>query len=100
MGCHIYLYDAKQRKILSPSVSVSGMKYEGMKFTTRLEAHRFIAQIRQELGCREMTLEEKLHVLEQGWRNEKIEPRDRAAIDLDWIVEIINSPEFGYLDCG
>ena len=100
MGCHIYITDTVDFDVPSvPSVRVPST-YEGTRFFLRDEAHKFVKQIRAELECPELTHEQRVHVLERAWRDEPIEQRERDAINLDWIDEIIDSPRFGKLSCS
>lgn len=99
MGCHIYIYDKQNREVPAPSVRIS-MEHEGKCFTLHLDAHRFVEDLRKELKCSDLTLERKVHVLEAAWRGEGVSSKDRDMIDLDWIVELINRPDFGKLLCG
>lgn len=100
MGCHIYIYDKHNREIRCPWVRISS-NHEGEKYTLQLDAHRFIAKVREEENAApDMTPVKRVSVLEQEWRQEKVAESDRIAINLDWIVEIINRPDFGRLECG
>ena len=103
MSYHLYAYDKNNKEITpSPSIGLSH-EHEDIKPTTKEEALKFIELLWVKEECGELTNERKLTILETYWRSwdglRGMSKKDRLALDLEWMRDIVSREDFGHLEC-
>ena len=99
MSCSTSVYDVNGKEMFAPDVYVP-KDYSGIKHTTTPSALVFLDKVREELGVSRFNDADKIRALKKHWRHETLTDKERAAINIDWLDDIVSSDEFGYLVCG
>lgn len=98
MSCSTSVYDKNGKEIFAPDVYVS-QDHTGIKYTTTPTALVFLDKVKEELGVNRLSDADKIWILKKHWRHETLTEQERAAINIDWLDDIVSSDEFGYLVC-
>ncbi len=65
----------------------------------REKAHAFLHDVRSKLGLlhESPTSDSWRKAMQDHWRGEKVDPEIKRAIDLHWLDDVIDDPDFGLL---
>ena len=99
MSCYIYLYDKNNEELPCPAMEVSS-DHEGVKLTDKAKINSLLSKISSELCVKKLSAREREAILTKRWRGEIVTPQERDAINLEWVQNLVNRPDFARLECG
>lgn len=97
MSYHVYVERRDGTEIHTPSVAIPSSlvhpasKYEPIRCETRESALAFLSVVREHLEIPSLTDGQRLVALKRNWRDLEIDSKVFAALNVEWIEEIVQS---------